>query len=71
MNALALATDVQLARTGLSAPGRVQRDGYYGDQTKLDHPLDVAATSAATYVVADTGNNRIREFGPSPLDEEP
>ena len=46
-------------------------DGLYGDQTKLDHPLDVAATAANTYVVADTGNNRIRQFGPSPDDEDP
>jgi uncharacterized protein YjbI with pentapeptide repeats len=46
-------------------------DGLYGDQTKLDHPLAVAATAANTYAVADTGNNRIREFGPSPIDEDP
>jgi len=25
---------------------------------------DIAATSANTYAVADTGNNRVREFGP-------
>ena len=42
-----------------------------GDQTKLNRPLDVGATSANTYVVADTGNNRIREFGPSPIDDDP
>jgi uncharacterized protein YjbI with pentapeptide repeats len=46
-------------------------DGLYGDQTKLNRPLDVAATAANTYVVADTGNNRIRQFGPSPIDEDP
>jgi len=61
---------------GLVSPGGVPQagfngDGRYGDQTKLDHPLDVAATAADTYVVADTANNRIREFGPSPIDEDP
>jgi len=61
---------------GLVSPGGVPQagfngDGLYGDQTKLNRPLDVAATSANTYVVADTGNNRIREFGPSPIDDDP
>jgi streptogramin lyase len=61
---------------GLVSPGGVPQagfngDGHYGDQTKLDRPLDVAATAANTYMVADTGNNRIRELGPSPLDEDP
>jgi uncharacterized protein YjbI with pentapeptide repeats len=46
-------------------------DGLYGDQTKLDRPLDVVATAANTYVIADTGNNRVREFGPSPIDDDP
>jgi hypothetical protein len=32
---------------------------------------DVAATSANTYAVADTGNNRVREFGPGPIDDDP
>jgi hypothetical protein len=44
---------------GLVSPGGVPQagfngDGRYGDQTKLDHPLGVAATAAGTYVVADT-----------------
>jgi len=56
--------------SGVPQPG-FNGDGLYGDQTKLDRPLDVVATAANTYVVADTGNNRVREFGPSPIDDDP
>jgi uncharacterized protein YjbI with pentapeptide repeats len=51
--------------------GGFNGDGHWADQTKLDHPLSVAATGNSLFVIADTGNHRVREFGPSPLDEGP
>jgi hypothetical protein len=45
-------------------------DGLWGDETKLNHPASVVVTPENPYVVADTDNHRVRQFGTSPLDLE-
>ena len=60
---------------GLISNGKPQGgwngDNHWADQTKLDHPQSVAVTEGSVFVMADTGNYRLREFGPSPLVEGP
>ena len=46
--------------------GGFNGDGQYADATKLDSPLGVTVTRGALYVVADTGNGRLRQVGPPP-----
>ncbi len=52
---------------GLIVNGKPQ-GGFNGDnfadQTKFDHPEAVTVTRGVLFVVADTGNHRIRKFGP-------
>jgi hypothetical protein len=61
---------------GLVVDDTTPQTGYNGDehcadQTKLDQPQAVSATGEAhtLFVVADTGNARVRLLGPYPLDE--
>jgi uncharacterized protein YjbI with pentapeptide repeats len=60
---------------GLVSKGKPQGgfngDGHWPDQTELDQPLAVVATGSSLYVIVDAGNRRLRQFGPSPLDEGP
>ena len=52
-------------------PAGFNQDGQWADQTELNAPQGVTATSAADslFVVADTGNGRVRLLGPSPLEQ--
>jgi uncharacterized protein YjbI with pentapeptide repeats len=44
---------------------------HYANATEFNGPLDVAATRGALFVVADTQNHLIRQFGPFPLSPRP
>ena len=44
-------------------------DGHWADQTELDHPQAVTPTRGGLFIVADSGNQRLRRFGPGPADE--
>jgi uncharacterized protein YjbI with pentapeptide repeats len=46
--------------------GGFNNDGQYADATELDAPLGVSVTRTALYVIADTGNTRVRQVGPTP-----
>ncbi len=51
-----------------SAPvGGFNGDGQWATETQLDGPLAVVATGNSLFVVADSGNQRVRQFGPAPL----
>jgi hypothetical protein len=50
-----------------SPQGGFNGDDKFADQTELDHPLAATVTRGALFVVADTHNRRVRQFGPSPL----
>jgi NHL repeat len=56
---------------GLVSGGTPQQgfngDGDWADKTELDLPAGVTVTRGALLVVADTGNSRLRQVGPSPL----
>ncbi len=57
----------QLAGTevdGLPQPGGFNGDGQDATHTQLNGPLAVAATDEPLLVVADTGNQRVRQMGP-------
>jgi uncharacterized protein YjbI with pentapeptide repeats len=45
--------------------GGFNGDGHWADQTELNKPQDVTATRGALFVVADSGNGRVRQLGPS------
>ncbi len=45
-------------------------DGHWADETELDAPAGVTVTRGALLVLADTGNSRVRQIGPSPLPPE-
>jgi len=47
--------------------GGFNGDGQWADQTKLQNPAAVTVTRGALLVIADTGNSRARQIGPSPL----
>jgi len=47
--------------------GGFNGDGQWADQTKLQNPAAVTVTRGALLVIADTGNSRVRQIGPSPL----
>ncbi len=51
--------------------GGFNGDGHFADATEFNGPQDVAATRGALFVVADTQNHRIRQFGPVPLSPRP
>jgi uncharacterized protein YjbI with pentapeptide repeats len=59
---------------GLVSNGTPQKgfngDGHWADNTELDLPAGVTVTRGALLVVADTGNSRVRQIGPSPLPPE-
>jgi hypothetical protein len=63
--------DVAGLITGItgSSPGTPQQgftaDGQDADATKLDDPVDVTVTQGSLFLVADTGNTDVRQFGPS------
>ena len=42
-------------------------DGHWAGDTVLAQPWSVAATRGALFVVADTGNQRVRQLGPNPV----
>jgi len=46
---------------------RLPRYSQWADQTKLQNPAAVTVTRGALLVIADTGNSRVRQIGPSPL----
>lgn len=61
----------QLAGTevgGLPQAGGFNGDGHYATQTQLNGPLAVAATDGPLLVIADTGNQRVRQVGPGPVE---
>lgn len=43
-------------------------DGQWADETELNGPRGIAVTPRNQYVVADTANQRVRTFGPYPVD---
>ena len=47
--------------------GGFNGDGQWADQTKFQNPAAVTVTRGALLVIADTGNSRVRQIGPSPL----
>ena len=47
--------------------GGFNGDGHFADATEFDGPQDVAVTRGPIFVVADTQNHRIRQFGPIAL----
>jgi uncharacterized protein YjbI with pentapeptide repeats len=49
-----------------SPQGGFTDDGQPANQTKLDHPQAITVTRGALFVVADTHNRRVRQFGPNP-----
>jgi uncharacterized protein YjbI with pentapeptide repeats len=49
-----------------SPQGGFTDDGQPANQTKLDHPQAMTVTRGALFVVADTDNRRVRQFGPNP-----
>ena len=55
--------------TSSGPQGGFNGDGCYADQTSLQSPSAVAATRGALYVIADTGNGRLRQIGPTPFQE--
>jgi uncharacterized protein YjbI with pentapeptide repeats len=42
-------------------------DGHWADQTELSHPRAVVPGRNGLYAIADSGNRRVRQFGPSPV----
>ncbi len=56
-----------LVSTSGNPQGGFNGDGQYADQTTFQNPAAVTATRGALLVVADTGNSRVRQIGPSPL----
>jgi uncharacterized protein YjbI with pentapeptide repeats len=51
--------------------GGFNGDGQWANQTKLQNPAAVTVTRGALLVIADTGNSRVRQIGPSPLPPQP
>jgi hypothetical protein len=49
--------------------GGYNGDGQWANQTQLQGPTAVGATAGAWVVVADSGNKRLRQLGPSPANE--
>jgi hypothetical protein len=49
-----------------SPQGGFTDDGQPANKTELDHPQAMTVTRSALFVVADTHNRRVRQFGPSP-----
>jgi hypothetical protein len=47
--------------------GGFNNDGEWANATELNGPLGVAATRSSMLVVADSGNQRVRQVGPAPL----
>ena len=45
-------------------------DCQWANQTELNAPVAVATTGGAWVVVADAGNSRLRQLGPSPLNAD-
>jgi hypothetical protein len=41
-------------------------DGHSVDKTELNHPLAVSAGRNASFAVAESDNQRVRQFGPNP-----
>jgi hypothetical protein len=44
-------------------------DGHFADKTELDRPRAVTPWRSGLIAIADSGSKRVRQFGPSPLDE--
>jgi hypothetical protein len=53
--------------SGGTPQGGFNGDNHWADETELDLPAGVTVTRGALLVVADTGNSRVRQIGPSPL----
>jgi uncharacterized protein YjbI with pentapeptide repeats len=49
-----------------SPQGGFTDDGQPANKTELDHPQAMTVTRSALFVVADTHNRRVRQFGPTP-----
>jgi hypothetical protein len=41
-------------------------DGHWADQTELSRPQAVSPGRNGLFTIADSGNRRVRQFGPSP-----
>ena len=55
--------------TSSGPQGGFNGDGCFADQTSFQSPAAVTATRGALFVIADTGNARLRQIGPTPLQE--
>jgi uncharacterized protein YjbI with pentapeptide repeats len=47
--------------------GGFNGDGHWADETQLSRPQAASAGRSGLIAVADSGNRRVRQFGPSPL----
>ena len=52
--------------TGGVPQGGDNGDGHYATATELSHPADVALTTGPLLIVADSGNQKVRQLGPGP-----
>jgi hypothetical protein len=50
--------------------GGFNGDGHWAPDTQLNRPLGVTPTQGALLVIADTGNQRVRQVGPAPAGAE-
>jgi uncharacterized protein YjbI with pentapeptide repeats len=53
--------------TGGVPQGGDNGDGHYATATELSHPAGVAVTTGPLLIVADSGNNKVRQLGPGPI----
>jgi uncharacterized protein YjbI with pentapeptide repeats len=55
--------------TSSGPQGGFNGDGCFADQTSFRSPAGVTATRGVLFVIADSGNGRLRQIGPTPLQE--
>jgi hypothetical protein len=48
--------------------GGFNGDGCWAPDTQFNNPADIAVTRLGTFIVADTANHRLRQFGHAPPD---
>jgi uncharacterized protein YjbI with pentapeptide repeats len=60
-------TDPLAGVVSTGAPrGGFNGDGHWADETQLSNPRAVSAARNGLVAIADSGNRRVRQFGPSP-----